>query len=192
MLEFKKIGVTGRLATGKSLVCSFFKEHGAFIVNADEVVHQLLSSNQECIQKVIALLGNGVEKNGQIDRSHVAQIVFSNPTKLLELEKILHPQVFHRIKQTFENLKKESRYKIFVVEAPLLFEARWDLYFDKVVVVTADEAICKKRYQKTDYEQRISRMISVNEAKKRADFVLENNQDLQALRDNVKNIMNNL
>lgn len=196
MLELKKIGVTGSLATGKSLVCSLLKEQGAIVVNADEVVHQLLASDQNCIQKVIALLGKGIEREGQIDRSRVAEIVFSNPTKLLELEKIIHPLAFDQIERKYNELLKKGKHGLFVVEAPLLFEARWDLFFDTIIVVVAEKEFCKKRCLEkgiTDYDKRVARLISKTDAVKRADFVIENNSNrIETLKNQTINILNKL
>ncbi|PCI95467.1 dephospho-CoA kinase [Candidatus Aerophobetes bacterium] len=195
MLKLRKVGVTGRLASGKSLVCSVFKQHGAYVESADEVVHQLLTSDQKNIQRIISLLGQDVEENGRIDRIKVAEIVFSDKKKLSELEKILHPQVLDKLKQCYEKLQKQNEFSLYVVEAPLLFEAHWEGFFDTIITVVAHDELCKKRYEDTghtDYLKRISRFMPVDEMIKKTDFIIKNNEAQKEVEKQTLDIINKL
>ncbi|MCH9630570.1 MAG: Dephospho-CoA kinase [Chlamydiia bacterium] len=195
MLKLRKVGVTGRLASGKSLVCSIFKQHGAYVESADEVVHQLLASDQKSIQRIISLLGQDVEENGQVDRSKVAAIVFSDKKKLSELEKILHPQVLDKLKQSYENLQKINEFSLYVVEAPLLFEAHWEGFFDTIITVVAQDDICRKRYEgkgHTDYLNRVSRFMPVDEMTQKTHFIIENNGIQKEVEKQTLDIINKL
>lgn len=195
MLKLKKIGITGIPASGKTLVGSFFKECGACVISADEIVHQLLASDKACIQKVELLMGQDVKQGEQIDRKKVAQIAFSNKGILAQLEKILHPLAFEKMQKEYERACEKRSCKFFVVEAPLLYEADWQGFFDTVILVKASEDLCKSRYLAkgfTDFEKRNQRLIPQEEKCKLADFVIENNKKAENLRDQVLNIINKL
>ena len=79
MLKLKKIAITGSLATGKSSLCSIFQELGAYVVSADQIVHQLLSLNTTYAKQVTRLLGDEIVVHNSIDRKKVAYIVFQSP-----------------------------------------------------------------------------------------------------------------
>ena len=93
MLKSKKIAITGNLASGKSTVCQFFKEQGAYVVSSDEIVHQLLSPETNIGKKVIALLGKDIVVEDRLNREAIAKIVFRDRQLLLRLEELLHPEV---------------------------------------------------------------------------------------------------
>ncbi len=94
MLKLEKVAITGGLSCGKSSVCRYFKELGAYVISADEIVHQLLIPTNELGQEVIALLGKDIAVNGTIDRSMIAKKVFENKTLLLSLEKLIHIDLY--------------------------------------------------------------------------------------------------
>jgi len=178
----KKVAITGGLSCGKSSVCQLFKSLGAYVMSADEIVHQLLSPDTKYGKKIINLLGQSIlNEEKQFDRAKIAQIVFSQPQLLRQLEEILHPAVKAEIAHQYHQIKDSSVYKMFVVEVPLLFEADMAGFFDSVVVVAADEAIAKSRYSAlpdgdmTSYELRKERLWPLAKKIERADYVIENN-----------------
>ena len=80
------MAVTGGLSCGKSSVCRIFKELGAYVVSADEIVHQLLSPDTNLGQKIISLLGTEIVVNQKLDRSRIAEMYFKNPELLNRLK----------------------------------------------------------------------------------------------------------
>lgn len=170
----KKVAVTGGLASGKTTVCQFFKNLGACVVSADEVVHRLLSKNTSIIQQVVLLFGKQILENGAIDRGKLAEKVFNAPDQLKALEKILHPAVLSEIERAYEKACREGKMRLFVAEVPLLYEAEMQGAFDSVIVVDADPSIAEKRSSKM-YRERIGKQLSVVEKKARADYVIFNN-----------------
>ena len=183
----KKVAITGGLSSGKSIVCDILSQLGAYVVSADQIVHQVLLHDESVHQKIVDLLGFDVLSNHHLDRDKIAKKVFSNPEKLTSLEKIIHPSVFHEIQQQYEKHEHDPRYKLFVAEVPLLYEAQAENLFDVVVAVVAEDAFCKKRFmQKTgrseeEYAARVDRQLSIEDKAKKADVVLTNNGSIEDL-----------
>jgi len=194
----KKIAITGGLSSGKSSVCLFLRKLGCYVISADEIVHELLSKNQDIIQKVIKLLGTDILINNQIDRPKIAKKVFSQPLLLKSLEKILHPVVQKEINKQYELKRKDGLTSLFVAEIPLLFEQGSDADFDFVVVVGADEDLRKERfklatsYALDEFEKRQSRQLSMQEKLLKADYVIRNNGSLIDLQHSVDELYKKL
>lgn len=194
MLELKKIAITGSLGAGKTLVCEIMEELGACIVSTDELVHQLFVTDKECIQKVEALLGQEIKVDHQIDRKKVANIVFSNKEKLDQLETILHPLVFKKMETLYKEACKLGQHKFFVVEVPLLFESGWEFFFDKVITITSDEKLCRKRSLKKglsrfDYSLRSKRLLPSEQKIKLSDFIIDNSSTIENLKEQLTKII---
>lgn len=197
MLILKKIAVTGGLSSGKSSVCRFFKELGAYVVSADEIVHQLLSFDTDIGLQVLNLLGNDVVTNGQIDRTKVASKVFRDEKLLTGLEKILHPAVRKKTAEHYQMAVTEGAL-LFIAEIPLLFETGGEKGFDYTISVKADAEMSFMRFQsltgngKEEYERRMARQLSPQEKCAKADYVINNNGSLTDLKQAVVDIYHQL
>jgi dephospho-CoA kinase len=192
VLRLRKIAITGNLASGKSTVGHILQEYGAYVVDADEIVHNLLSPHTPIGKKVIELLGPEIIVRNQIDRNKISELVFSDFKKLRSLEKILHPAVREEINRRFDNVKNNPSYKFFVAEVPLLYEAEMEKDFDSVIAVVADENIARARFKGTQMEKREARQQSSSDKASKADFVITNNGDLSDLRSSVEAIIDRL
>jgi dephospho-CoA kinase len=201
MLMLVKIAITGGLSCGKSSFCRFLRDHGAHVVNADEVVHQLLRSPHTTIGKqVVALLGADIVVNDSLDRQAIAKKVFTNSTLLSSLEKILHPAVAEEVERQYQQLynsdknqeqksldNKSAKKTLFVSEAPLLFEVDGEKKFQYTVAVIAPEDECIKRFIKAtgqteaEFKRRMARQLPQEEKGRRADFTIENKGSLEDL-----------
>lgn len=185
MLKLKKIAVTGSVASGKSSVVSFLRDFGAFTLECDQIVHDLFISNPSIQQQVIALLGKKILVNGLISREKIATIVFENPQKLGELERIVHPFVLKEILSVYYHIKKSSQIPLFVVEVPLFFESPLQAlreFFDYCVLVILEEKLAKKRFPKSDFAKRQKRFLPCREKEQQADFLIENNGSKEHLK----------
>ncbi len=188
MLKLRKVAITGSLSCGKSSVCRILKELGAYVVSADEIVHQLLSSDANVSQRVVKLLGTGILVNQQIDRSRVAQRVFLDNQLLKSLEEILHPAVYDEIEQQYQKQQDKNQFPLFIAEIPLLFESDGEKRFDAVIAVVANEDACFERFNKAthydrkEFDKRMAEQMLPMEKAIRADYVIMNNgamSDLQ-------------
>ncbi len=190
MLKLRKIAITGGIASGKSTVCRFFQEHGAYIIDSDALTRELLSKN-DIIKKIINIFGNEVLENNKINKKKLAEIAFDNPKKLQLLENLIHPYVFKEIDKQYQKAKKENKYRFFVVEIPLLFETHKETEFDYIITIEAEEKKAKDRMilSLEDYKKRQKRLFSINEKIKQSDFVIHNTKDLEYLKREVEKII---
>ncbi len=193
----KKVVVTGGVASGKSTVCQLFKELGAYVVSADEIVHDLLTSDVGVQKKIVDLLGPEVIIDGQLNRQAIAQKVFPHTETLTKLEHILHPLVLHEIERQYQITKQDSKYDLFVVEIPLLYETNTEYLFDFVIVVLAEEKLCKERFyrhkkQDESFAQRMFRQISPEKKAAKANFLLLNNGCVEELKKEVIRLKNKI
>jgi len=191
VLELKQVVVTGGVASGKSTVCQFLNDLGAYVVSADDIVHHLLTPDSPIGQQVIKLLGSQVVVEDHFDRAKIAQDVFSHRAHLEELEQILHPPLRQAIEQHVQIAKQQGA-PLFVAEIPLYFESKAPFSFEIVVVVQAPEDACRKRWTGHDFTARQSRLFLNEEKLQRADVVLTNASTLQDLKKHVQTLYQSL
>ena len=181
------IAVTGPLASGKSTFVQLLGELGAETVSADEVVHYLLAEDDETITRVVERFGEGVRGESGIDRKALGRVVFGDTEALSDLEEILHP----RVREEMERRAAGSGADLFVAEIPLLFEGGGEERFDLTVAVTSPEerrqAWAEERGMEEEQRRAIEdRQFSQEEKARRADVVVENDGDLDKLREQAK------
>lgn len=188
MLGLKRVAVTGGLSSGKSSLCRLFKELGAYVVSADKIVHELLSSDETLIREVELLLGQDVFINKKIDRRLVAQRVFKDRHLLTELEALIHPKVYKAIEEEYKACCGSTNASLFVAEIPLLFETKANTLFDVSIAVTANDDLRLRRFlseTKSDedvFKLRNSFQLSQEKKAELADYVIENNASLDELK----------
>jgi dephospho-CoA kinase len=181
------IAVTGPLASGKSTFVELLGELGAETVSADEVVHYLLAEDDETIARVVERFGEGVRGGEGIDRKALGRVVFGDAEALSELEEILHP----RVREETDRRAAGSEADLFVAEIPLLFEGGGAERFCLTVAVTSPEERRRAWAEErgTEEEQRRAiedRQMGQEEKARRADVVVENDGDLDKLREQAK------
>lgn len=188
MLKLTKVAITGGLSCGKSSVCRILRGLGAYVISADDVVHQLLSSDTKLIQEVVRLLGSDVCVNQQLDRSRMARLVFQDSVLLQTLEQLLHPLVYRELDRNYQQqCQLIAPPPLFIAEIPLLFESGGQRGYDATVAVIADEEICRERFKGTThldgptFDRRSARQLSVMQKAALADYVIVNNGSLSDL-----------
>lgn len=178
-----KVGLTGNIASGKSIVQSYMEKKGIPIIDSDWICHRLMDENEEVIEKIKKLFeGKDILlEDGRLGRYKIGRIVFANPEKMEALENILHPLVEQKIYEFFE---KNANEEIVVASVPLLFEANMQNHFDRTILVCADKKIRLQRlmnrngYSLEHALERINSQVSQEEKRYMADFIIENNNDL--------------
>jgi len=183
----KIIGLTGGIGSGKSTVAGLLIELGAVIIDADKIGHEVLDSDSQAREQVIAAFGQRIlNHDGSINRRELGRMVFADRNSLFRLNQIMHPLIYRVIKTKLEQYK-EREIKVAVIDAPLLIEASWATMVDAVWVVTAIEANVLKRLEKTglscdEIMARIRSQLAESERIKMADAVINNDYSLDELK----------
>ncbi len=181
----KRVALTGNLGSGKSTVGRMLKDLGAFVIDADEVIHSFYRKGHPVLEKVVRLLGEGIlDEEGNGDRKKIAEIVFKDPEKLRKLEEITHGALYEELENIYSELPEDS---VVFVEAALLIEKGTYKKYDKTLLVYAPYEVCKRRALKKgmseeDFERRWRRQMSPEEKLKYADFVIDNSGSLEETR----------
>jgi len=187
------VAITGGIGAGKTEALRAFARLGAATVSSDEIVHHLLRSDGDVKRAIVERLGEGVvDEEGAIDRAKVAERVFGDREQLAWLESLLHPLVSREYLTWREQLAGlEQPPEVSVTEVPLLYEAGSDDKFDAVVVITAPEAV-RRRRTSVPLEQRSGRLIPDEEKVKRADYSYVNDSSKQKLEAFVSSVLDEL
>ncbi len=189
-----RVAVTGSLSSGKTTVCEFFRQLGAFVISTDSITHHLLLHDQEIRQQVIALLGEDVLEKGDISRKKVAQKVFPNKKLLFSLEAILHPRIKQWINSEYQTVAEKSLFPLFVVEVPLLFECQWEKDYDVFITVHSDPQLRYQRFHKKtgkgekEFSLRQENQWPPLKKCQRAHYILKNNGSEEQLFQQVQHI----
>lgn len=182
------IGLTGNIATGKSLVRGMLEHLGAYGIDADELAHQTISHGSEGYLLVLREFGRGILlENQEIDRNRLGKIVFQDPDALRKLESVIHPLVGTAIR---EEIRKSAADRI-VIEAIKLIESGLVDMCDSLWVTTSDQQVQLERLKsdrsmaENDARIRILAQPAQEEKISRADVVIENNGSIQKVWDQV-------
>jgi dephospho-CoA kinase len=176
------VAVTGGIGAGKSEALRAFARHGAAVISSDEIVHELLRSDEEVREAIRERFGDDVfGPDGQIDRNRVADRVFADADELDWLERLLHPRVIAGYLRWRDELaRRPDAPPITVTEVPLLYEVGGDTRFDAVVVITAPPEVRIAR-EVRPMQDRERRFIPDEEKVDRADFAYVNDSTLDEL-----------
>ncbi len=172
-----KVGVTGGIGSGKSLVCQVFSKLGVPVYTADDAAKILMDSDPEIRNGLIRIFGESIFAGGKLDRSMLAGLIFDDPALLAGVNRIVHPRVanhFYQWCSTFTHIP-------FVIhESAILFESDAYKGFDRIILVTAPEEMRIQRVLERSgmSEVKIQRIIKnqLPEEEKivRSHFVLKN------------------
>lgn len=182
----KIIGITGGVGAGKSEVLNFIAgRYDATVVEADQVGYLVMQPGKEAFEPVAELFGPSVVKEDQtLDREKIAQIVFEDRQLLEKLNAIVHPAVKRYIRRAIQ-MEQEAGTEIFVVEAALLIEDKYDEICDELWYIYADENVRMHRLMKNrGYSAEkirgiLANQLSEEEFESHCDFEIDNSGDFQ-------------
>ena len=181
------IGLTGGIGSGKSAAAEYFTELGIDVIDADEVSKNILIKNENAKKAVTKRFGEKYIKNNQIDREALREDIFQDEAKRKNLESIVHPIVRDEIGKFLVNSK--STYKIVMV--PLIIETNSVEFYDKIIVVDCETNLQIERAASRDNQSKeniiniMKNQATREERLKIASFVIENNSNLDDLRNSV-------
>lgn len=186
------IGLTGGIATGKSSVADMLAEHGAAIIDADQIARDAVAVGSPALQLIVELFGQqALLADGTLNRQVVREIVFKEPAKRKQLESILHPDIKERALQQIEQARCKGC-RVVVYMAPLLIEANATDRVDEIWVVTVQPEVQLARLMARDdcnmekAKQIIAAQMPLAEKERFGVVVIDNSSSLEATRHQVE------
>lgn len=184
-----RVGLTGGIGCGKSVVADMFRELGITVIDADQIARELVEPGSPVLDTVIEQFGTDfLNADGRLNRQKLAQHVFADPEQKKVLESLIHPAVRDAIRQQLASCARET---YVIVAVPLLLETGYTELTDRVLVVDCDEALQVQRVHQRDgrdigqIQNIIEQQISRSERLAMADDILYNNTGLDELKQQV-------
>jgi dephospho-CoA kinase len=185
-----RVGLTGGIGSGKSEVAATLQDLGAFVIDTDVLAREAVAPYSDGLME-IARVWPAVVRNDALDRAALAEIVFSDADARARLNAIVHPHV-RRLAREREAFAAPDQLVVHVV--PLLFETGYDREVDKSIVVIAPleqriaRILSRDRLDEAHARARMQAQIAPEEARRRADFVVENDGSLAQLRQRTRDV----
>jgi dephospho-CoA kinase len=193
------IGLTGNTGSGKSLAASYFKELGAFIIDADLICRQLVVPYKPAWKEIVGQFGRKyLNFDETLNRSMLAIEIFQNDIKRDVLESILHHRVIEEEKKKYFDCQKIDPQAIVIIDSALLIESKNYKNVDKVIIIKSNEELQIKRVMNRDNKSRtavkncIQSQISLEKKMIYADYCIDNTSDRNLLRNQVHNLYTTL
>ncbi|MCL4125666.1 UNVERIFIED_CONTAM: hypothetical protein GTU68_026820 [Idotea baltica] len=190
------VGLTGGIATGKSLVASLFKEDDIPVIDADLIAREIVEIGKPAYNKIRKHFGSNVfQENGELDRIQLGKEIFGNLENRKLLNSITHPYIYGEMKkQVFRYFLAGKQFVL--LDLPLLFETKSVLpYLHKTIVVSCDhetqlDRLMKRNsYSEKEAKRRIEAQMNLEEKTSLADFVIENSGSILSTRNQTEGII---
>ena len=183
------VGLTGSIAVGKSYVCQTFRDAGFPVLDADITAREVVAGGTPGLSSVVAEFGSEILlESGEMDRSKVASIVFSDPEKLKLLNSIIHPLVFEAQDKWLREQEAVSPNDVAIVDAALMIESGGYKRFDQLIVVWCEPDIQLRRLMARDgFDEaaaisRIASQMPQDEKKRFADYLIDTSHGFEDTR----------
>jgi dephospho-CoA kinase len=188
------VALTGGIGSGKSTVGELFQQLGAVVVDSDQLAREVVERGSSGFEQIVTLFGDEILKNGEINRSLLAEIIFKDPAKRKNLEQITHPL----IRKAFADIVAKSGDQAIVInQIPLLVESKYEYNFDHVITVSTSEdkriaRLLSKGYTQEQIHNRMKSQVSDADREKIADSIIQNNESEKELLPQVEKIWEQL
>jgi dephospho-CoA kinase len=189
------IGLTGGIASGKSLVAELFRRLGAAVIDSDSIAREVVEPGTTGWQSVVAEFGQDIlAPDSTIDRAKLGRIIFSDRERRNTLNAILHPLIINTVRERVAALGRQYPEALVVTDIPLLIECGLQHEFDAVIVVWSPVELQRKRLMKRDglsaaeAQQRIDAQMALNEKQAHATYVIKNDGSEKQTEEQVKKI----
>ena len=214
--ELLKVGLTGGIASGKSVVGEMFVAMGACLVQADRIAHELMLPGQPVYNEVVRHFGGGIlNPDLSVNRSKLAEAAFgsaaagegksaasAHPSRIQELNRIVHPAVLRSQEEWMEEMGRQDPHAVAMVEAALILEAGAAKRFDRLIVVTCSDEQRVERFAarhklaldaaRKEVERRMAAQLPEAEKIKAADYVIDNSGSLDQTKGQVRELSERL
>ena len=189
---FQIIGITGLISSGKTTLSNYLKTKNYKIFEADFEVKKLYE-DINFLNKLKDIFYNCF-KNNILDKNLLSNIIFNDKDKKKILENIIHPIIEKKCDLFIKNNQNE---KIIFIDIPLLFEVGWDKKCNKIILITINRDIQKKRYMERGgsvelFEKILKNQTDIEYKKNKSDFIIENNESIESFYSKIDNILANI
>lgn len=175
------IGLTGGVASGKTLVTDYLEKKGIPVVDADRIAREVVRAGEPAYLEIVKEFGPGVlGPDGSLNRKKLGALVFDSPDKRKRLEAIIHPRVYGVAWKEIRRILDRDPGALIVFSVPLLFETGHDKDVDKTVLVYADEPAQVRRLMQRngltepEARKRVSAQMPIDEKSRISDYVIRN------------------
>lgn len=185
------IGLTGGIATGKSTVAALLADHGATIIDADQLARDVVQPGMPAHDAVVERFGRDiVDAEGNIDRARLGAVVFADAQARRDLEALLHPSIGELMQQRISDAVQRDA-SVAMLDIPLLFETSAEGLVEGVLLAYAPAQVQKQRIMARDglsaedAQRRIDAQMPIEEKRARATWVIDNSASPEATRSQV-------
>lgn len=193
----RNIGMTGGIGCGKSKVAEFFESLGFYTIDSDITSRKVMEINEPAYNQIVSYFGEDIlDKDKNIIRKKLGNIVFNNKEKLKVLENIVHPAIYeYERKKRAEIYGRDSK-AVIITHAALMIESGSYKNYDAVIIVTCNKDVQINRVMQRDNismldaEKIISCQMNQSERLKYADFIIDNSSNIDDLKKEVKRVYN--
>jgi dephospho-CoA kinase len=190
------IGLTGGIGSGKSSVAEMFKDEGAYVIDFDYLARVVVEPDTPAWRDIVDYFGQEIlSPDRTLNRSRLAEIVFSDEQSRKALEGFTHPRIFEKRDTLLKDIKTKDPNAIVIVDVPLLFELSLKKKFDKVILVYVSRdvqiqrAIQRGVLTKEEAEKRLNAQINIEKKKLLSDYIINNEESLKNTRDQVRKVI---
>ncbi|MGH7794234.1 MAG: dephospho-CoA kinase [Candidatus Binatia bacterium] len=194
----KLVGLTGGIASGKTTAANILQRLGAAVVDADALAREVVERGHDGWREIVETFGVEVLQSDQtLDRQKLRAVIFNNSTARKKLESIIHPRVRALAEERIRQHAAAGT-EVVVYEVPLLFEGKLHEWLRPVVLVACDIDVQKRRLQQRDglaaeeAQKHIDAQMSLEEKRRLADYVIENDGSLKDLERQVQAVLNKI
>jgi dephospho-CoA kinase len=192
-----RIGVTGKLGSGKSVLLRMMAEHGFRVIRTDELARMLMERDSRLRSALTDILGLQTYSEGKLDRAFVASRIFRDKSLLAQVEAAVHPAVTREIEKIFREQPSEvgASPSMLAVESALILKTRFQEIFDYIVLVESpreasiERVVREGRLTRPEAEARLSEQDYGPEAHAEADFIIENADSKEIFEEKCRNLI---
>jgi dephospho-CoA kinase len=193
------IGLTGGIGSGKSSVAEMFQDEGAYIIDFDYLARVVVEPDMPAWRDIVDYFGQEIlSPDRTLNRSKLAEIVFSSAQSRKALEGFIHPRIFEKRDTLLKDIKTKDPKAIVIVDVPLLFELSLNKNFGKIILVYVsrdvqiERAIKRDALLKEEVEKRLKAQINIDKKKLLSDYIINNEGSLKNTRDQVRKVIHEL
>jgi dephospho-CoA kinase len=203
-----KVGLTGGIAAGKSVVGEMFVALGARLIQADQIAHDLMRPGEAVYDEVVSHFGREIlNHDGTVNRAKLAELAFgaddpAKSSRVKELNRIVHPAVIRRQEQWMDEVGQQDPHAVAIVEAALILEAGAGKRFDRLIVVTCNQEQRAARFAarhkidldaaRKEVSRRMAAQLPDQEKIKAAHYVIDNSGTLDRTHEQVRQVWQHL